>query len=307
VICWLITFFYLRHSIKHYCPRSTGLVRRAVGLLRFIPLRFYFLLTLSAVIPTYQALVAWNFAWSPLNVKGLNAAIYTGGYAPTLLIIYIQIIFGFVTPNEDLELKRQRRIRGADIDRELGIAPKPAWWRRIRQAAEGGGSNEHVRDRIARNVREIGGGKPPKRTLEALDVTDDGPLPPATDAVEMGSLPVRPLSQQAADLLGPVAPGDFATARAMASRYDGLGERTRNERAAQHAAGLLFPNSDQDAAAYARRREELMMDGPPPYSDVAPAYAERGRPAGLGRGTSTASTTGSINAPPQQVRSMLDV
>ncbi|KAK0648057.1 hypothetical protein B0T16DRAFT_326765 [Cercophora newfieldiana] len=299
VVCWLITFFYLRHSIKHYCPRSQGFLNRTVGLIRFIPWRFYFLLLISAAIPTYQALVAWEFAWSPLNVQGLKAAIFAGGYTPTLLIVYVQIVYGFITPNEDVELKRQRRVRGADIDAQLGIAPKPAWWWRVRHAGEGGGSNENMRDRIARNVREVQGGKPKPPAFEDVPTMRNEPPPPAIDNVEMGSLPPRQLSQQATDLLAPVAPQDFGSARAMADRYQGLGERTR---AMQHAAGLLFPNSPQDAAAAARRREELMMDGPPPYSE-----AVGGRPNGLGREISGTSTTGSINSPPQQIRSMLDV
>ncbi|KAK4450637.1 hypothetical protein QBC34DRAFT_76952 [Podospora aff. communis PSN243] len=317
VVCWLITFFYLRHSIEHYCPRSQGLLNKAVGFIRFTPLRFYFLLFLAAVIPSYQALVAWEFAWSPLNINGSKAAIFAGGYLPTLLLIYVQIIHGFITPNEDLELKRQRRVRGVELDAEMGIAPKPGWWRGVRRAAEGGGPNESMQDRIARNVREVQGRKPKPtaaRNADASGTTSDAPQPPPADAVEMGPVSSRPLPQQTVDLLGPIAPGDFGTARSIANRYDGLGERTRSQRVAQHATSLLFPNSAQDAAAAARRREELMMDGPPPYSETLPPYVERNsslRPNGLGRETSAASTTGSatgsINSPPQQIRSMLDV
>ena len=313
IVCWLITLFSLHHSIKHYCSRNKGLVKRTVGFFRYTPMRFYFLFALAAVIPTYQALVAWEFAWSPLNIKGLNAAIYAGGYAPTLLIIFVQIIWGLTTPNEDKELKRQRRIRGAEIDQELGIAPKPTWWRRIREAAEGGGANENMRDRIARNVREVGGRKPTADHFATHADASNSPPAPAGDSVGMGSVTPRPLSQQAADLLGPVAPGDFATARAIASRYDGLSERTRSERARQHAAALLFPGGPDAEAATARRRE-LMMDGPPPYSPPPYSETERGRqataevarPAATGGGTSIASTR-SINSPPQQIRSMLDI
>ncbi|KAK1753703.1 hypothetical protein QBC47DRAFT_386970 [Echria macrotheca] len=304
VVCWLIIVFSLRHSIQHYCPRNRGLINRAIGFIRFMPARFYFLLPLALVVPAFQALVAWEFAYSPLNVKGLNASIYAGGYLPTLLIVFVQIVWGFITPNEDLELKRQRRIRGDDIDRQLNIHRKPAWWQRVRDAADGGVvGNESMRERIARNVREVGGGKPTARNLEARRAAAQ-----EAGSVEMGpvSPTERPLSKQAVDLLS-VTPGDFASARATAMRLDGLSERTRSDRVMQHAAGLLFPNSGGDPAAAARRREELMMDGPPPYVERGRSTTAE-RPTGLGRGTSTESAGGnSINSPPQQVRSMLDV
>lgn len=311
VLCWAISVFYLRHAIKHYCPRSQGIVNRVVGLFRNIPLRFYLLLPLSAVVPTYQALVAWYFAWSPLNVTGLNVAIYAGGYTPTLLIIYIQVVYGFVSPNEDLELKRQRRARGAQIDQELGITPKPGWWQRIRDAAEGVNANESVQDRLARQVREVRGTKPsPKNAgVTTKTTTRDGTTSPALDAVEMDPMPARPFPHDPVQLIGQVAPGVFPSVAPAASPYDGLGERTRQARIEQHAMSLLNPNMNEEAAAAARRREELMMDGPPPYSEAAaPPYVSPSlRPTELGRGTSIASTTASINGPPQQIRSMLDV
>ncbi len=163
-ICWLTVVFSLRHSIMHYCERNRGIANRIAGLLRFTPLRFLLIVPLALVIPAYQALAAWSFAWSPLNIKGNNLAIYLGGYTPALLIVYIQIIAGFLNPNEDRALLRQRRQRGEASDRELGIVHKPAWWRII----NGGNGDEKMRDRIARNVRELGGGR---ATAQGIDTS----------------------------------------------------------------------------------------------------------------------------------------
>ncbi|KAK3346342.1 hypothetical protein B0T25DRAFT_551794 [Lasiosphaeria hispida] len=315
--CWLITVFFLRHSIKHYRERNRGIINRVIGLFRFTPFRFILLIPLGLTVIAYQALAAWEFAWSPLNVKGNNVAIYAGGYAPTLLILFIQIVWGFVAPNEDLELQCQRRVRGADIDRELGLSNKPAWWRRARADFV---PHEHMRDRIARNVREIGGGKATARNLEerreAAAATPTGL--PTVDDVELESMSKRPLSlsKQATDLLGPIAPGDFSGARTVAERYGGKSDRRRTERTVGVVAGMLFPDADPAAAAAAtaNRRAELMTDGPPP-GFAPPPYVERGRmattppgsrPTTMGRGIS-ADTTDSTSGPPQQIRSMLDI
>ena len=288
--CWLITVFSLRHSIKYYCPRNRGVVNRIRGFFRYMPFRFMLLVPLAAVIPAYQALVAWHFDYSPLKVAGLKAAIYAGGYTPSLLILYVQIIIGFFNPNEDLELKRQRRVRGQNIDQEIGIVHKPSWWRR--NNGENMDPNENMRDQLLRNVREINGNKAaPPTTLASADPAADE----ATGPVEM--TPVSPsLASRPGTTPGATPP--------IAGLYTGRSERRRQERAMEAASGLLFPNTAQDAAAAAaRRREELMMDGPPP-----PAYTDgsNGSPSTVTRSRSGQSEE-STNQPPQQIRSMLDV
>ncbi len=63
---------------------------------------------------------------------------------------------------------RQRRERGTEHDRELGIVRKPAWWRRINGDVPASGMR--MRDRIARNVRELGGGRATARNIDlAID------------------------------------------------------------------------------------------------------------------------------------------
>lgn len=324
VICWLLTAFSLRHSMKHYCPRNRGLINRVVGFLRYIPARFILIMPLAAVVPAYQALIAWHFPYSPLNLEGNEVAIYAGGFTPTLLILYIQILFGFFRPNEDLELQRQRRVRGQELDREMGVVHKPSWWRRIN--GEFVPANESVRDRLTRNVREINGNRSTAAGATTLPGTD------ASALVEMG----------------PVSPTSPHTARPALKQYTGRSETRRQEREAEVAAGLLFPEaSERSAAAMVRRHEELMMDGPPPprapdalarrHMELmmdgppsrrpSPDAATRRREELMrdgpptpppppyqdvalqrpGRGSVSGVSTGSINQPPQQIRSMLDV
>ncbi len=69
-ICWLTAVVSMRHSILHYRERNRGLINRAVGLVRYTPVRFVLLMPLSLAMVAYQALSAWDFRWSPLNLQG---------------------------------------------------------------------------------------------------------------------------------------------------------------------------------------------------------------------------------------------
>ncbi|KAL2023294.1 hypothetical protein VTK56DRAFT_3032 [Thermocarpiscus australiensis] len=291
-VSWLTIVFSLRHSIKHYCPRNRGLFNRVAGFVRYTPARFLLIIPIAAVIPAFQALVAWHFAYSPLNVDGLKAAIYPGGYTPSLLILYIQVIFGFLTPNEDRELQRQRRMRGQELDREMGIVNKPSWWRRVN--GEHTPANESMRDRVARNVREVRGAR--HTAAPGPATTTNTPA----DSVEMGTVP----------------PSSRVT-RPAAEQYTGKSDRRRQERAIELAAGLLFPEAgERAAAAAARRRDELAMDGPPPPPPPYPGQEGASQasqpnsqpPNVVERSVSiSAESTRSTDQPPQRIRSMLDV
>ncbi|KAL2151746.1 hypothetical protein VTH82DRAFT_6844 [Thermothelomyces myriococcoides] len=291
--CWLITVFSLRHSIKYYCPRNRGLFNRFVGFFRYIPLRFALLLPLAAVLIAYQILVAFRFDYGPVKVGGNDVSIFVGGYTPSFLILVVQNAFGLINQNEDRELQRQRRERNRVLNREMGIVPKPSWWRRVN--GEYMDTNEGVRGRLMRNVREVHGTKPAATTtVSGADVQNDGVDAP---------LEMTPVSS-------PTLTPPGATRPPM-HPYTGRSERRRAERTAELAAGILFPGAGQDAAAAAavRRHEELMMDGPPPsYTETvgdtqrAPTTAPNVTRTGTGQ-----TSLGSTNQPPQQIRSMLDV
>lgn len=82
--------------------------------------------------------------------------LYGFGYGPPVLILYFNIIAGLHYPNEDLELIRQRVVRGEAIDAELGInrrARKPWWWTRV--ANEIGMDNDAKLRALAGEVRGV--------------------------------------------------------------------------------------------------------------------------------------------------------
>ena len=97
---------------------------------------------------------------------------YGLGWGTIALIIVVYEIYGYINPNEDRDLIRQRRIRGAEIDQEMGITNKPHWWRRLHTDNR----ELNIHDVIARNVGEIGGGRATTKNMER--------------SIEMGNMPV---------------------------------------------------------------------------------------------------------------------
>ncbi|QPG95491.1 hypothetical protein C2857_000948 [Epichloe festucae Fl1] len=307
VIAWATILFSLRHSIHHYKPRHRGILNGAVGFLGAVPLRFVLLIALSAAMIAYQILISFTWDLSLVVARGANIpAVIAWGYGPTVLILYVQIIYGFVAPNEDKELLRQRRERGENNDRELGIARKPAWWRRVR-----GDHLRSVRDMINQNVNEVGGKRGVGRRAEdpaELQIRLEAERSALNDdGLELGRLPANSTNPQQ-DGAGVRKLGTSATAAVdpHGQRYKGTNESRHSERIVQNAAGLLFPN---DAAAErARRAASLMEDGPPlPYPDLERQHRSQGERPESAHRSNSASTTQSINARPQQVRSMLDI
>jgi len=285
VVCWLIIAVSLWHSIKHYCPRNRGIINRGLGLFRFTPPRFMLMLPLLGALVAYQAITTFSWSNTPLNVHPNILAMYLGGYAPSLLILWVNTIWGWATPNEDRALQAQRRARGEEINRELGLTRKPAWWR------PNHGGEERMRDRIARNVREIGGGRATAKTFAERNAAIAAATPVGADGevVEMRSM-------GRSDRHPGMAP------RMVVPVGQSRNERRRTEQVAAAAAQLLFPGTSISVD----RVKELMQDGPPP-DYKPPSYRDAaGRPGSVGRSNSTA-TTDSLGAAPVQVKSMLDI
>lgn len=300
---WVVILVSLRHSVNEYLPHNRGLVNRAIGIIKLTPLRLHLLMFLSLALVAYQALVSWSWDNSPMNITGNVAAIYIGGFLPTLLIVYTNIVAGFMRPNEDQELIRQRRLRGIEQDAELRITRKPTWWRRAR--GEIPPPNETMRERVTRNVREVHHRSPVDPTLQAELAaagprTEDAPSGnPATGPtmVEMGSIR-RPHGTDDDNSSSLPSPNPSRPSPEF-EEYLGRSEQRRNERTMAAVAGMLFPGSGAGPSA-AQRRAELMTDGPPP-----PPYQENG--IGLRQPSERSNSTVSINRAPEQVKSMLEV
>ncbi|CAK7264464.1 hypothetical protein SEPCBS57363_001095 [Sporothrix epigloea] len=300
---WIVTVVSLRHSIKHYLPRNRGILNRIVGILTNIPLRFVVLLFLSLAMIAYQTLCAWEFQWSVLNVDGNRLPIFLGGYTPPLLILLVQCLYGYIAPNEDLELMRQRRVRGLEQDRDLGIVHKPAWWRRVHGDYIPDG--ESMRDRIARNVREVGGGRATARGVQQAMANRDA----ETENVEMGPISRTTTAASSNHDSSRAMPGGSSSPASQFETYVGKSDRRRSERTMAVAASMLFPG--QGGLTPEERRVELVQEGPPPYTD-AEASANRGRgrqssTQGASARSDSAGTLVSLSGQPQQVRSMLDI
>jgi hypothetical protein len=169
---WLTTVVSLWHSIKHYKPQNRGIFNRVFGLVRYIAPRFFLTIPLSLVMIGYEAACAFEFSISPLKIDTNLGFMYGLGWGPIAMIIIIQEIWGYLAPNDDRELIRQRRVRGVEIDQEMGITKKPNWWSRLNSD----NSPMNMQNSIARNVSEIGGGRATTRNLER--------------SIEMGNMPV---------------------------------------------------------------------------------------------------------------------
>ncbi|KAG7120923.1 hypothetical protein HYQ45_014648 [Verticillium longisporum] len=304
LFCWMIIVVSLRHSVKHYKPRNRGIINKTIGLVKYTPLRFRLLLPLALVVVGFQAFCAFTFDYSVLNAQSSLASVYVGGYVPALLILVVQIVWGFRTPNEDKELIRQRRTRGQEYDREMGYVQKPSWWRRgnnaMRHDQAGTDSGATSRGVKHARIKEMRNAERHRGLVELRDLTKGGP----------GGGPNPARRQSEVNLLdGSKKPGIDAS-------YMGKSDRRRTEHARNAAADLLFPAAGGQSASEAQvaRRAELMMDGPAP-----PPYAGQQRGRGEGDAATDATTspggaarspsanTGTSSAPPQKIKSMLDV
>ncbi|KAI1861483.1 hypothetical protein JX265_009450 [Neoarthrinium moseri] len=288
--CWLTTLVSLWHSIRHYEERSRGLFNRVIGGLGYMPFRFVLMLPIALGLVAYQGLAAWDFSVSPLKQDTNFVAMYVGGYVPALLLIIILNVSGFMRPNEDKALIQQRRERGAAIDAEMGIARKPAWWRRVN--GDRGASN--MRDLIMRNVREVGGRNTNDQNVDAVvdrrareADTTASPAP-----IEMNEM--RRANSGTSSIRTARAPPPYTP-------YTGKSEARRTEVAMQAAAGFLFPN----AAPPPSFSESVTTDEPRGRTS-SQARASNVRPGTSERSNSTQSSQ-SLNGQPQQVRSMLDI
>ena len=266
---WLTTVYSLRHSIKYYRSVNSGLFNQFVGFIKYTPRKFLLNLPLSLGMVAYAIGCSFEFSISPLNLDVDLEAMYGWGWGSVTLILAVQEIAGHFDPNEDRELIRQRRIRGAEIDQEMGITKKPHWWSRL----HGDNRELGVHERIARNLSEVGGGQATTRRIESQ--------------IEMGNIPV---SKAISDRLG---------------ESDGKAESDT----VRLAASLLFPQSTGTASNNSNTSKENPNRGRSPGGIGPRAMSRPTRSTMDDRCDSldTQSSSAMLGAPSQPIRSMLDV
>lgn len=125
---WCIIPLHLWHSIHHYKIEARS---KTFGCIRSIPPLFLLTIPSLLVVIGYAETSAWISSINLGGVKAENGWIYGLGFAPVILILFSNFISALRTPNEDLELIRQRVARGQASDTTLGIdrqTRKPRWW-----------------------------------------------------------------------------------------------------------------------------------------------------------------------------------
>jgi len=219
---------------------------------------------LSLAMVGYAIACSFNFDISPLNLHPNLGTMYGWGWGTVACIIMVHEVAGYIDPNEDKELIRQRRIRGEEIDQEMGITKKPHWWSRL----HGDNRELGVHERIARNVTEVGGGRATTRGIETN--------------IEMGNMPV---SKKVTDSL---------------SERPGKGGMD----SVRSAASLLFPASNGNSTT----SSDDPNRGRTPGAAMPRAPSQTTRTMeNRSESTETQASGLTLGAPPQQIRSMLDV
>jgi len=267
---WVTIVYCQLHNLHYYKPRNRGLFGSILGFVKYTPVKFLLAIPLALIMVGYAAASFFDFTISSLSLGADPAYIYGFGWGPILLIFLVYEVYGYIDPNEDKELIRQRSIRGAEIDQELGITKKPHWWGNLH-----GKHGMNVHEQIAQNVREVGGGAAAASSIES--------------SIEMGNMAVSKKQERtvteidarrmAADLLFP-APS---------------GTRERSD-----------PFADTPIRGASSLRSEFSDKGGKPLgsearNSVRPQTAERSN------STVTQSSGGTLNAKPQKIISMLDV
>ncbi len=160
-LAWCTICYSLRHSIHHYKARNRGSWNSFRGLLGYCPWKFRLAIPLLLIKIVYA--IASSVVWTinPMKFDGNAGWLYGLGSTPAILIILIFEIWGFLEPNEDRALLKQRAERGRITDAELGIRQKPSWWSKM--SGDQHWTNEQ---RLRALTTEIGGGRPTTQNVE---------------------------------------------------------------------------------------------------------------------------------------------
>ena len=135
-LAWVVICYSLAHSMYHYSlgnsrPRSPAaiLAKKASP-----PAKLVLTILLLATRVAYTAASSWSWPLSPYNVSAHIGWLYGLGYGPSLLILIVFDVAGYVDDNEDKQLIAQRARRGESADAELAVLAaaadhrRPGWW-----------------------------------------------------------------------------------------------------------------------------------------------------------------------------------
>lgn len=159
-LAYFTIIYDVHHNLHHYFPHDRGIWKSFDNFLTNTPARLFFAILVLAIMVAYTIASAWEWNISIMKYDVSPGWPYGLGYGPSLLIIIIFNVWGYIDRNEDLQLMEQRRTRGRATDAELGIVKKPAWWSKVR-------GDWHLTDeqRLRNFTTEIGGGAPTTRNL----------------------------------------------------------------------------------------------------------------------------------------------
>lgn len=253
ICAWIVIIVSLWHSIKVYKPDSASIGGKLTKFIRHCSLKHVACIVILGVRLAYGVLSAWSWDTSILKWDVNPVWPFALGFAPILIVVIILEVAGFIEENEDKVILRQRRERGAQYDRDLGITRKPNWWSKLN-----GDPRYMNTDARLKAMTTLGGGEATGRNVVAN--------------VELSTLSnVRNRSRSR------------PTAESLAS--DPFRDRSPSDTISTTHTGGAAPRAgisrlDSDAASTA---------------------------TGATGATGMTGRTLTENAPPQQIRSMLDV
>lgn len=138
-ISWIILVYCAHHNLYYYRLRThpaDPMPKRSIidvaTVIRHLPIRYTLALLVIPVYIAYTIAEAFVFDISVMKYDVAVVWPFALGYTPCVIVLFLFNIWGFIEPNEDKEIIRQRFERGQAADAEIGITKKPSWWSKAR-------------------------------------------------------------------------------------------------------------------------------------------------------------------------------
>jgi hypothetical protein len=152
-VAYFVILFCLRHNMHYYKPsQRKGFWAAITNFCLHCPTKLFLAIMVLGIRVGYGVVMAWEWETSIFKYNANPAWFYGLGYTPTLLVIIIFNIAGYVDDNEDQAIMEQRRQRGRAADAEIGIIKRPNWWKKGRAMDD--------EARLRGLMEEVGGGRP---------------------------------------------------------------------------------------------------------------------------------------------------